>query len=79
MRIALVSPLYESVPPLTYGGTERVIGALANELAARGHDVTLFAAGGSDTAATLVAAQPGAAAADDDPRRTGTGRARTST
>ena len=58
MRIALVSPLYESVPPVTYGGTERVIGALANELAARGHDVTLFAAGGSDTDATLVAASP---------------------
>jgi glycosyltransferase involved in cell wall biosynthesis len=58
MRIALVSPLYESVPPTAYGGTERVIGALANELAARGHDVTLFAAGGSDTAATLVAASP---------------------
>ena len=58
MRIALVSPLYESVPPVTYGGTERVIGALANELVARGHDVTLFAAGGSDTAATLVAASP---------------------
>jgi glycosyltransferase involved in cell wall biosynthesis len=56
MRIALVSPLYESVPPAAYGGTERVIGALANELSARGHEVTLFAAGGSDTAADLVAA-----------------------
>jgi len=56
MRIALVSPLYESVPPAMYGGTERVIGALANELVARDHDVTLFAAGGSTTAATLVPA-----------------------
>ena len=43
MRIALVSPLYEAVPPTAYGGTERVIGALADELVARGHDVTLFA------------------------------------
>ncbi len=56
MRIALVSPLYEAVPPILYGGTERVIAALAGELARRGHDVTLFAAGGSDTPATLVEA-----------------------
>ncbi len=56
MRIALVSPLYEAVPPTAYGGTERVIGALADELVARGHDVTLFAPGGSQTAATLEAA-----------------------
>lgn len=54
MRIALVSPLYESVPPAMYGGTERVIAALADELVHRGHDVTLFAPGGSDTAAKLV-------------------------
>ncbi len=54
MRIALVSPLYETVPPPKYGGTERVIGALANDLVRRGHDVTLFAAGGSQTNAKLV-------------------------
>ena len=58
MRIALVSPLYESVPPWCYGGTERVIAALADELVARGHDVTLFAAGGSSTRAHLVPVVP---------------------
>ncbi len=58
MRIALLSPLYESVPPPRYGGTERVIGALANELVRLGHDVTLFAAGGSETAAKLVPVYP---------------------
>jgi glycosyltransferase involved in cell wall biosynthesis len=56
MRAALISPLYETVPPIAYGGTERVIAALADQLVRLGHDVTLFAAGGSDTAATLVAA-----------------------
>jgi glycosyltransferase involved in cell wall biosynthesis len=56
MKIALVSPLYESVPPRGYGGTERVVAALADELVRRGHDVTLFAAGGSVTDATLEAA-----------------------
>jgi glycosyltransferase involved in cell wall biosynthesis len=54
MRIALVSPLYESVPPPRYGGTERVIAALADELVANGHDVTLFASGGSVTSGRLV-------------------------
>ena len=54
MRIALVSPLYESVPPKHYGGTERVIAALADELVAQGHHVSLFASGGSGTKATLV-------------------------
>lgn len=54
MRIALVSPLYEAVPPPRYGGTERVISALADELCRRGHDVTLYATAGSRTAARLV-------------------------
>ena len=58
MRIAQVAPLYEAVPPAGYGGTERVIAALCNGLSARGHDVTLFAAGGSDTAAALVEMTP---------------------
>lgn len=58
MRIALLSPLYEAVPPPRYGGTERVIGALANELCRRGHEVTLFAAAGSRTAGRLEAAAP---------------------
>jgi glycosyltransferase involved in cell wall biosynthesis len=58
MRIALVSPLYESVPPNHYGGTERVIAALADELVAQGHHVSLFASGGSRTNATLVPVVP---------------------
>jgi glycosyltransferase involved in cell wall biosynthesis len=58
MRIALVAPLYEAVPPQAYGGTERVIAGLADELVRRGHDVTLFAAGGSRTSARLVAMAP---------------------
>jgi glycosyltransferase involved in cell wall biosynthesis len=54
MRIAQVSPLYESVPPSLYGGTERVIFYLTEELIRRGHEVTLFASGDSKTSATLV-------------------------
>jgi glycosyltransferase involved in cell wall biosynthesis len=53
MRIAQVAPLYESVPPRGYGGTERVVSYLTEELVARGHDVTLFASGDSVTAAHL--------------------------
>ncbi len=52
-RIALVAPLYESVPPKLYGGTERVVSYLAEELVALGHDVTLFATADSVTSATL--------------------------
>ena len=54
VRIAQVSPLYESVPPETYGGTERVVSFLTEELVRAGHDVTLFASGDSRTAARLV-------------------------
>jgi glycosyltransferase involved in cell wall biosynthesis len=54
MRIAQVSPLYESVPPQTYGGTERVVSFLTEELVRAGHDVTLFASGDSHTSARLV-------------------------
>jgi len=53
MRIAQIAPLYESVPPETYGGTERVIAALCNQLVAAGHEVTLFSAGTSNTKALL--------------------------
>ncbi|HWO89089.1 MAG TPA: glycosyltransferase family 4 protein [Gemmatimonadales bacterium] len=56
MRIAQVSPLYESVPPKYYGGTERVVSYLTEELHRQGHEVTLFASGDSVTAARLVAA-----------------------
>jgi glycosyltransferase involved in cell wall biosynthesis len=55
MRIAQVAPLYESVPPLAYGATERIVHYLTEELVRRGHDVTLFASADSDTSATLVA------------------------
>lgn len=55
MRIAQVAPLYERVPPLLYGGTERVVSYLTEELVRSGHDVTLFASGDSITAASLVA------------------------
>lgn len=55
MKIAQVAPLYESVPPKMYGGTERVVSFLTEELVAQGHDVTLFASGDSQTSARLVA------------------------
>lgn len=53
MRIAQVSPLYESVPPKLYGGTERVVSYLTDELVKQGHDVTLFASRDSVTTARL--------------------------
>jgi glycosyltransferase involved in cell wall biosynthesis len=55
MRIAQVAPLYESVPPQGYGGTERVVSYLTEELVRQGHEVTLFASGDSVTAAELIA------------------------
>jgi glycosyltransferase involved in cell wall biosynthesis len=58
MRIAQVSPLYESVPPKLYGGTERVVHYLTEELVRQGHDVTLFASGDSETSARLIPACP---------------------
>ena len=54
MRIAQVSPLYESVPPQLYGGTERVVSYLTEELVAAGHEVTLFASADSVTSAVLA-------------------------
>ena len=54
MRIAQVAPPFESVPPARYGGTERVVSTLTEELVRRGHDVTLFASGDSRTSANLV-------------------------
>ena len=56
MRIAQVAPLYESVPPKYYGGTERVVSYLTEELVRQGHEVTLFASGDSVTKARLVPA-----------------------
>ena len=55
LRIAQVSPLYERVPPLLYGGTERVVAYLCDALVRRGHHVTLFASGDSRTLAELCA------------------------
>ncbi len=55
LRIAQVSPLYESVPPALYGGTERIVSYLTEELVGLGHDVTLFASGDSISRARLVA------------------------
>lgn len=56
MRIAQIAPLFESVPPTLYGGTERVVSWLTEELARLGHEVTLFASGDSLTTARLVPA-----------------------
>jgi glycosyltransferase involved in cell wall biosynthesis len=54
MKIAQVAPLFESVPPKFYGGTERIVAYLTEELARQGHEVTLFASGDSKTSAELV-------------------------
>ena len=58
MRIAQIAPLTEAVPPKLYGGTERVVSYLTEELVRLGHDVTLFASGDSETSARLVACAP---------------------
>src|ERR1700722_6011675 len=58
MRIAQVAPLAEAVPPTGYGGTERVVSYLTEELVKLGHEVTLFATGDSRTKATLVPISP---------------------
>jgi glycosyltransferase involved in cell wall biosynthesis len=68
MRIAQVAPLYERVPPVLYGGTERVVAYLTEELVRRGHEVTLFASGDSRTPARLVGATPRALRLDPDAR-----------
>jgi len=54
MRIAQIAPLYERVPPRLYGGTERIVSYLTEELVRQGHEVTLFASGDSKTSARLV-------------------------
>ena len=58
MKIAQLSPLWESVPPQLYGGTERIVSYVTEELVRQGHEVTLFASGDSKTAAQLQAACP---------------------
>jgi len=68
LRIAQISPLTEAVPPKLYGGTERVISWLTEELVALGHDVTLFASGDSTTAARLEPMWPRALRLDGSVR-----------
>jgi glycosyltransferase involved in cell wall biosynthesis len=58
VRIAQLAPLFERVPPRRYGGTERVVSYLTEELVALGHEVTLFASGDSDTTARLTPCAP---------------------
>jgi glycosyltransferase involved in cell wall biosynthesis len=58
VRIAQIAPLVESVPPRSYGGTERIVSYLTEELVRLGHDVTLFASGDSVTSARLVSCAP---------------------
>jgi glycosyltransferase involved in cell wall biosynthesis len=58
MRIAQIAPLMEAVPPKLYGGTERIVAYLTDELVEMGHDVTLFASGDSITSATLQSGSP---------------------
>lgn len=68
MRIAQIAPLTEAIPPKLYGGTERVVSWLTEELVALGHDVTLFASGDSITSAKLEAMWPRALRLDDSVR-----------
>src|SRR5258708_6287319 len=68
MRIAQVSPLVEAVPPKLYGGTERIVAYIADELAAMGHEVTLFASGDSVTNARLEPVWPRALRLDETTR-----------
>ena len=68
MRIAQIAPLFEAVPPKLYGGTERVVSFLTEELVALGHEVTLFASGDSVTSAELEAVWPRALRLDSSIR-----------
>src|SRR5262252_6827540 len=68
MKIAQVSPLMEAVPPKLYGGTERIVAYLCDELVGLGHDVTLFASGDSRTRAKLQAVWPRALRLDENIR-----------
>src|SRR5262249_7321119 len=66
MRIAQVSPLYASVPPKGYGGTERIVSYITEELVNQGHDVTLYASGDSKTKARLISPCPRSFRADQN-------------
>ena len=67
MKIAHVAPLYESVPPRLYGGTERIVSYLTEALVGLGHDVTLFASADTETSARLVACRERALRLDPHP------------
>src|SRR5579863_8834774 len=67
MKIAQIAPLYEAVPPVLYGGTERVVANLCDALVDLGHEVVLFAAGNARTKARLVAVREQALRLDPDP------------
>ena len=69
MRIAQIAPLYETVPPKLYGGTERVVANLCDALTDLGHEVVLFAAANARTKARLVAAREQALRLDPNPLR----------
>jgi glycosyltransferase involved in cell wall biosynthesis len=71
MRIAQIAPLYESVPPRLYGGTERVVAHLTDALVELGHEVTLFASAEAKTRATLVAVREQAIRLDPAPLKSG--------
>jgi glycosyltransferase involved in cell wall biosynthesis len=68
MRIAQIAPLTEAIPPKLYGGTERIISWLVDELVALGHEVVLFASGDSQTSAKLEACWPKALRLDGSVR-----------
>ncbi|CAG2133752.1 glycosyltransferase family 4 protein [Cupriavidus plantarum] len=68
MRIAQIAPLAERCPPILYGGTERIVSYLTEELVSQGHDVTLFASGDSVTRAALVSSCSGAMRLDTEIR-----------
>lgn len=68
MRIAQIAPLWEQVPPGTYGGTELIVSLLTEELVQRGHEVTLFASGDSKTLAKLESVHPQALRTDESIR-----------
>ena len=72
MKIAHVAPLYESVPPKFYGGTERIIAYLVDGLAELGHDVTLFASADAETKAKLVPVRDQALRLDPQPLKSPT-------
>ena len=67
MKIAQVAPLYESVPPRLYGGTERIVAHLTDALVELGHDVTLFASADARTSAKLVSVRDQAIRLDPHP------------